>query len=137
MFQVGLARVIAMGKQIDQNFVTQDLLFGVGATATDGDVVSVRYSVFPLSGCKLGEVSLPVMMHSVMLCFMIWMTDVCLLAAHMLVVKQYINTCCLHCRQVNLSATWAVQSDCSQFCYPAAGYICCLMSLVQASKSSK
>jgi hypothetical protein len=55
---VGLARVNAMGKQVDQNFVTQDLLFGVGATANEGDVVSVRYIAFPLSGCKLGEVSI-------------------------------------------------------------------------------
>jgi len=90
MFQVGLARVNAMGKQGDQNFVTQDLLFGVGATANEGDVVSVRYIAFPLSGCKLGEVSLSVLMQSLMLCFMIWMTNVCVLAAHMLVVKHYI-----------------------------------------------
>ena len=91
MFQVGLARVNAMGKQGDQNFVTQDLLFGVGATANEGDVVSVRYIAFSLSGCKLGEVSLFVVMQSFMLCFMIWMTDVCVLvAAHMLVVKRYI-----------------------------------------------
>ena len=59
MLQVGLARVNAMGKQGDQNFiVTQDLLFGVGATANEGDVVSVRYIAFPFSGCKLGEVSI-------------------------------------------------------------------------------
>jgi hypothetical protein len=90
MFQVGLARVNAMGKQGDQNFVTQDLLFGVGATAIEGDVVSVRYTAFPLSGCRLGEVSPSVVMQSFMLCFMICMTDVCVLVAHMLMVKHYI-----------------------------------------------
>ena len=90
MFQVGLARVNAMGKQSDQNLVMQDLLFGMGATANEGDVVSVRYIAFPLSGCKLGEVSLPVVLHSFLLCFMIRMTDVHVLAAHMLVVKRYI-----------------------------------------------
>jgi hypothetical protein len=90
MFQVGLARVNAMGKQGDQNFVMQDLLLGVGTTANEGDVGSGRYIAFPLSGCKLGEVSLSVMMQSFMLCFMICMTDVCVLVAHMLVVKHYI-----------------------------------------------
>jgi hypothetical protein len=50
----------------------------------------VRYIAFPLSGCKLGEVSVFVVMHSFFLCFMIRMTDVCVLAAHMLVLKRYI-----------------------------------------------
>ena len=91
MFQVGLARVNAMGKQGDQNLVTQDLLFGVGATANEGDVVSVRYIAFPLSGCKLGEVSLSVVMQSIMLCYLIWMTHVCVVDAHVLVVKCYVS----------------------------------------------
>lgn len=61
----------AMGKQSDQNFVTQDLLFGVGATANEGDVVSVQYIAFPLTACKLGEVSLCVVLQLItMLCFM-------------------------------------------------------------------
>jgi hypothetical protein len=53
---VGLARSNAVGEQSDHNFMTQDLLFGVGSTATEGDIVDVRYSVFPLTAGKLGEV---------------------------------------------------------------------------------
>jgi hypothetical protein len=63
--------VNAMGKQGDQDFVTQDLLFGVGAPANEGDVVSVRYIAFPLTACKLGEVSLSVVLQLItLLCFM-------------------------------------------------------------------
>lgn len=56
MFQVGLARSNAVGEQGHHNFMTQDLLFGVGSAATDGDIVDVRYIVFPLTAGKLGEV---------------------------------------------------------------------------------
>jgi hypothetical protein len=61
--------VNAMGKQGDQNLITQDLLFGVGATANEGDVVSVRYIAFPLTVCKLGEVSMSVALQLITLCF--------------------------------------------------------------------
>lgn len=55
MKEVGLARSNAVGDQGDHNFMTQDLLFGVGSAATEGDIVDVRYIVFPLTAGKLGE----------------------------------------------------------------------------------
>lgn len=58
MFQVGLARSNAVGEQGDHNFMIQDLLFGVGSVASEGDIVDVRYIVFPLTAGKLGEVCL-------------------------------------------------------------------------------
>jgi hypothetical protein len=56
MFQVGLARSNAVGDQGDHSLMTQDLLFGIGSAATEGDVVDVRYIVFTLTAGKLGEV---------------------------------------------------------------------------------
>ncbi|PNF16306.1 hypothetical protein B7P43_G10823, partial [Cryptotermes secundus] len=53
--EVGLARSNALGEQGDHNFMTQDLLFGVGSTATEGDIVDVWYIVFPLTAGKLGK----------------------------------------------------------------------------------
>jgi hypothetical protein len=61
MFQVGLARVNAVAEQADHNFVTQDLLFGVGSGANEGDTVDIRYAVYLLTAGKLGQVCLFVM----------------------------------------------------------------------------
>jgi hypothetical protein len=58
MFQVGLARVNAVADQGDHNFVTQDLLFGVGCAANESDIVDIRYVVYPLTAGKLGQVCL-------------------------------------------------------------------------------
>jgi hypothetical protein len=56
MFQVGLARSNAVGEQGEPNFMIQDLLFGTGTAAVEGDTVEVRYIAFALTAGKLGEV---------------------------------------------------------------------------------
>jgi hypothetical protein len=61
MFQVGLARANSVREQDDHNFVIQDLMFGVGCAADEGDIVDIRYIVFPLTAGKLGQVCLSVM----------------------------------------------------------------------------
>ncbi|XP_069676887.1 FK506-binding protein 15-like isoform X2 [Periplaneta americana] len=53
--EIGLARSNSAGEQSDHNFITQDLLFGVGFGACEGDSVEIRYIVYPLSAGKIGQ----------------------------------------------------------------------------------
>ena len=39
----------------EHKLLTQDLLFGVGPGAIDGDLVEVRYIVYPMNDGKLGQ----------------------------------------------------------------------------------
>ncbi|KAJ4429262.1 hypothetical protein ANN_26265 [Periplaneta americana] len=55
--EIGLARSNSAGEQSDHNFITQDLLFGVGFGACEGDSVEIRYIVYPLSAGKIGQTS--------------------------------------------------------------------------------
>ncbi|KAJ9590385.1 hypothetical protein L9F63_016576 [Diploptera punctata] len=52
--EVGLARGSAAAPG-EHKLLTQDLLFGVGSGASEGDLVEVRYIVYPMSEGKLGS----------------------------------------------------------------------------------